>query len=51
VYAARGTDVILTMVDGEILSRRGQLVREDTVEIAQEARSAARTLALRAGVH
>lgn len=50
VYAARGTDVILTMVDGELLARGRQLVREDAGQIAAEASVAARELALRAGV-
>jgi 5-methylthioadenosine/S-adenosylhomocysteine deaminase len=50
VYAARGTDVLLTMVDGEVLGRERQLVREDAAEIAGTARDAARQLASRAGV-
>jgi 5-methylthioadenosine/S-adenosylhomocysteine deaminase len=50
VYAARGTDVLLTMVDGEVLGRERQLVREDAAEIAATAREAARQLASRAGV-
>ena len=45
VYAARGTDVSLTMVDGEILGRGGQLVRDDLAQIGADARSAARVLA------
>jgi 5-methylthioadenosine/S-adenosylhomocysteine deaminase len=49
VYAARGTDVLLTMVDGEVLGRERQLVREDAAEIAATAREAARQLASRAG--
>jgi 5-methylthioadenosine/S-adenosylhomocysteine deaminase len=50
VYAARGTDVLLTMVDGEVLTRERRLVREDAAEIAAEGRTAARQLAARAGV-
>ena len=50
VYAARGTDVVLTMVDGEILTRDGQLVRDDKGQIAADARVAARQLAARAGL-
>jgi 5-methylthioadenosine/S-adenosylhomocysteine deaminase len=50
VYAARGTDVTLTMVDGDILTRDRQLVHDDTAEIAATARSAARQLASRAGI-
>jgi 5-methylthioadenosine/S-adenosylhomocysteine deaminase len=50
VYAARGTDVALTMVDGEVVTRAGQLVRHDAGQIAADARIAGRTLAVRAGV-
>ncbi len=50
VYATRGTDVRLTMVDGEILVRDFELTREDAAEIAAEARQAARRLAARAGL-
>jgi 5-methylthioadenosine/S-adenosylhomocysteine deaminase len=48
VYAARGTDVRLTMVDGEILVRDFAPVRLDPVEIAADARHAAAALAARA---
>jgi 5-methylthioadenosine/S-adenosylhomocysteine deaminase len=37
VYAARATDIRLTMVDGEILVRDGQPLRLDTAEIAADA--------------
>jgi 5-methylthioadenosine/S-adenosylhomocysteine deaminase len=50
VYAARGTDVRLTMVDGEILVNDFALARLDGAAIAAEARSAARELAQRAGI-
>lgn len=50
VYAARGTDVVLTMVEGDILSRDGCLTQLDRDGIAAEARDAARTLASRAGL-
>ena len=50
VYAARGTDVRLTMVDGEALVEDGKLVRMDALEIAAEARAAAGLLARRAGI-
>jgi 5-methylthioadenosine/S-adenosylhomocysteine deaminase len=50
VYAARGTDVVMTMVDGEVLTRDRQLVHADAGEIAATARSAARHLASRAGL-
>jgi 5-methylthioadenosine/S-adenosylhomocysteine deaminase len=50
VYAARGTDVRSTMVDGRVLVNDFQLVDEDVRAIMADARSAARTLAARAGV-
>ena len=50
VYAARGTDVRLTMVDGEVLTRDFALVREDAGQIASEARRAAAEIAARAGI-
>jgi 5-methylthioadenosine/S-adenosylhomocysteine deaminase len=50
VYACRGTDVMLTVVDGEVLVRGRQLVRDDAMEIAAEASQAARSLAHAAGV-
>ena len=48
VYAARATDVRLTMVDGEVLVRDFGLERADPAEIAAEARFAAADLASRA---
>jgi 5-methylthioadenosine/S-adenosylhomocysteine deaminase len=50
VYAARPTDVRLTMVDGEIRVRDGALVDLDPAEIAATARREARLLAGRAGI-
>ena len=50
VYACRGTDVTLTVVDGEVLARDGQLVKDDSAAIAAEGRQAARSLAQAAGV-
>ena len=50
VYAARGTDVRLTMVDGEILVRDFGLTGLDGAEIAADARHAAAELAARAGL-
>jgi 5-methylthioadenosine/S-adenosylhomocysteine deaminase len=50
VYAARGTDVTTTIVDGEVLVRGGALVRLDAAEVAAQARGAARRLAARAGL-
>ena len=50
VYATRGTDVALTMVDGRVLVRDHALLQQDVREITAEARTAAATLASRAGV-
>ena len=50
VYAARGTDVRLTMVDGKVLVRDFSLCDQDVTEIASEATAAARALAARAGI-
>jgi len=50
VYATRGTDVRLTMVDGEILVNDYALLSQDIRAIATEGRDAARSLAARAGV-
>jgi 5-methylthioadenosine/S-adenosylhomocysteine deaminase len=49
-YAARGTDVRLTMVDGEVLVDRFSLARIDVAAITAEARTAAAGLYARAGV-
>ncbi|HEY3884783.1 MAG TPA: 5'-deoxyadenosine deaminase [Vicinamibacterales bacterium] len=48
VYAARGSDVRTTVVDGQVLVRDFQLTHQDTAEITADARSAARALAERA---
>jgi 5-methylthioadenosine/S-adenosylhomocysteine deaminase len=48
VYAARGTDVRLTMIDGEILVSDFVPVRFDPVDVAADARHAAAALAARA---
>src|SRR5258706_15460321 len=48
VYATRGTDVRLTMVDGQVLVRDNNLRHHDVAAITAEARTAARTLAGRA---
>ena len=50
VYSARATDVRTTIVDGEVLVEDGAPVRVDRAQIVAEARTAARELALRAGV-
>ena len=49
-YAARGSDVRLTMVDGEVLVDRFALTQLDPGVIAAEARTAAVALASRAGI-
>jgi 5-methylthioadenosine/S-adenosylhomocysteine deaminase len=50
VYAARGTDVRLVMVDGEILVQDFALRRMDEAEVASTARTAAAELMARAGL-
>jgi len=50
VYAARGSDVRTTIVDGDVLVDEFTPVRVDRAEIVAEARTAARQLAERAGV-
>jgi 5-methylthioadenosine/S-adenosylhomocysteine deaminase len=51
VYAARGSDVRTTVVDGEVLVDEFAPVRMDRAEVAAEARAAAREVAARAGIH
>jgi 5-methylthioadenosine/S-adenosylhomocysteine deaminase len=50
VYAARGTDVRLTMVDGALLVNDFMLTGEDPAAITAEARDAAAALATRASL-
>jgi cytosine/adenosine deaminase-related metal-dependent hydrolase len=50
VYAARGSDVRTTIVDGELLVDDFMSLRVDRAEVAAEARRAARDLASRAGL-
>jgi 5-methylthioadenosine/S-adenosylhomocysteine deaminase len=50
VYAARGSDVRATIVDGHVLVGDFTPVYLDTAEIVAEARSAARSLAARAAI-
>jgi 5-methylthioadenosine/S-adenosylhomocysteine deaminase len=50
VYAARGSDVRTTIVDGVVLVDEGVPVRVDLAEVVATARAAARELAARAGV-
>jgi len=48
VYASRGTDVRMTMVDGQVLVRDFSLANHDVRDVTSEARHAAVTLAARA---
>ena len=50
VYACRGTDVRLTMVDGEVLMQDFRLTRLDEQAVAVEAQTAAKAIATRAGL-
>ncbi len=50
VYAARGSDVRTTIVDGEVLVDEFRPVRVDPAGVVDEARASARALASRAGV-
>ncbi|HEV3062963.1 MAG TPA: 5'-deoxyadenosine deaminase [Vicinamibacterales bacterium] len=50
VYAARGTDVRTTIVDGEVLVDDYAPVRVDRADVAAEAHAAGRELATRAGI-
>jgi 5-methylthioadenosine/S-adenosylhomocysteine deaminase len=50
VYAARGTDVLLTMVDGEVLVRDFAPTQFDPAEVAAEGTRAAAELVRRAGI-
>jgi 5-methylthioadenosine/S-adenosylhomocysteine deaminase len=50
VYASRGPDVRLTMVDGEILVRDFALTQQDVGSVTADARTAAVELARRAGI-
>jgi 5-methylthioadenosine/S-adenosylhomocysteine deaminase len=50
VYAARGSDVRTTIVDGEVLVDDFVPIRVDRAEVAAEARAAAAALASRAGI-
>ena len=51
VYSTRGSDVRLSMVDGHILVDNFSLLHQDVTAISAEARSAAKTVASRAGLH
>jgi cytosine/adenosine deaminase-related metal-dependent hydrolase len=50
VYACSSTDVRLTVVDGEIVARDGELTWADRAGMTADARAAARGLMDRAGL-
>ncbi|MFI0465686.1 amidohydrolase family protein [Saccharopolyspora sp. 5N102] len=50
VYAARGTDVVATVVDGEIIQRHGHCLRVDEQSAVRQARERAERLLHRAGM-
>jgi 5-methylthioadenosine/S-adenosylhomocysteine deaminase len=50
VYACRGTDVRVTMVDGDVLVRDGRHREVDATALAAEARYQAQRLRVRAGL-
>lgn len=50
VYAARGSDVRTTIVDGTVLVDNSEPVRVDRAQVTNAARQAARDLASRAGI-
>ena len=50
VYATRASDVKITIVDGNIVARDGELTWEDRRAVAAEAADAARELTARAGL-
>jgi 5-methylthioadenosine/S-adenosylhomocysteine deaminase len=50
VYAARGTDVRHTVVDGQVLVRDACPVRLDPAEVTADARREAAALLARAGI-
>ncbi len=50
VYAARGSDIRVTIVDGQVLVRDFKLANMDELEVSHAAHAAARQLAARAGI-
>ncbi|MDN5345051.1 MAG: hypothetical protein PWQ18_1165 [Clostridia bacterium] len=50
VYQARGSDVILTMVDGKIVMEKGELKTIDADEVIRQANEAVQRVARRAGL-
>ncbi len=49
-YAARGSDVVLTIVGGEVIFENGSCTRVDEAEVMAEAQPAADALVKRAGL-
>lgn len=49
-YAARGSDVVMTIVGGEIVYENGSCTRVDEAEVMAEAQAAADALMVRAGL-
>ncbi|MDJ0384569.1 amidohydrolase [Streptomyces sp. G-G2] len=50
VYSARGSDVLVTIVDGEIVHQHGRCVRVDEQSAIEDAQQRAERLILRAGI-
>ncbi|BCV21300.1 5'-deoxyadenosine deaminase [Moorella sp. Hama-1] len=50
VYQAKGTDVTLTMVDGQIVMEKGELKTIDAAEVRRKANEAVQRIARRAGL-
>lgn len=51
VYAARGSDVVMTIVGGEVIYENGAAVKVDEGEVIAEARARSAELIDRAGLH
>ncbi len=51
VYAARGSDVVMTIVGGEVIYENGASTRVDEAEVIAEARARSAELIDRAGLH
>jgi 5-methylthioadenosine/S-adenosylhomocysteine deaminase len=50
VYSARGSDVVMTIVGGEVVYENGKCTRVDEAEVMAEAQARARELVIRAGM-
>ncbi len=51
VYAARGSDVVMTIVGGEVIYENGSSTRVDDAEVVAEAKARSSELIDRAGLH